>query len=87
MDIQRWFPSDPEAPRSVMSFCAVIVWRAPSRAFGTITEYDVAFLRAGNGEEGTVITKDRDVLFHRVEQLNLPNGGGNVVVQVSLLKI
>ena len=47
----------------------------------------MAFLRAGNGEEGPVIAKERDELFHRVEQLNLPNGGGNVVVQVSLLEI
>ena len=29
-----------------------------------------------------MITKDRDELFHRVEQRNLPNEGGSVLVQV-----
>ena len=65
------------------SFCAVIVWQAPSRAYGVIVGYDVRFLNSGNDEEdGTMITKDRDELFHRVEQRNLPNGRGSVLVQV-----
>ena len=60
----------------------MIVWKAPSRAYGVIVGYDVMFLNSGNGEDGTVITKDRDELFHRVEQRNLPNEGGSVLVQV-----
>ena len=31
---------DPQAPRS---FCEVIVWQAPSRAYGAITGYDIMF--------------------------------------------
>ena len=72
--------SDPEAPRSVTSFSTVIVWQAPSRAYGPIVGYDIMFM---NGEDSIMIMKDRDELFHGVQQGNLPNGGGNVVVQVS----
>ena len=65
------------------SFCAVIVWQAPSRAYGVIVGYDVRFLNSGNDDEdGTMITKERDDLFHRVEQRNLPNERGSVLVQV-----
>ena len=74
--------TDPQAPRSVASFCAVIVWQAPFRAYGPIVGYDVMFV---DGEDTIMITKDRDELFHTVQRGNLPNGGGNVVVQVSVL--
>ena len=73
--------ADPQAPRSVTSFCSVIVWQAPFRAYGAIVGYDVMFM---NGEDSIMIMKDRDELFHGVLQGNLPDGGENVVVQVSL---
>ena len=80
--VQLFF-TDPQAPRSVTSFCAVIVWQAPFRAYGPIVGYDVMFV---DGEDSIIITKDRDELFHTVQQRDLPNGGGgNVVVQVSVL--
>ena len=73
--------ADPQAPRSVTSFCSVVVWQAPFRAYGPIVGYDVMFM---NGEDSIMIMKDRDELFHGVLQGNLPDGGENVVVQVSL---
>ena len=79
MTVQPIF-TDPQAPRSVTSFCAVVVWRAPFRAYGPIVGYDVMFV---DGEDSIMIMKDRDELFHTVQQGNLPNGGGNMVVQVS----
>ena len=37
----------------------------------------------GSGIEGNiVVTKNRDELFHRVEEGDLPRGGGEVMVQV-----
>ena len=74
--------ADPQAPRSVTSFCSVIVWQAPSRAYGAIVGYDVMFIK---GEDSIMIMKDRDELFHGVLQENLPDGGQNVVVQVSVV--
>ena len=73
--------TDPQAPRSVTSFCTNVVWQAPFRAYGPIVGYDVMFV---DGEDSIMITKDRDELFHTVQQRDLPNGGGNVAVQVSL---
>ena len=76
---------DPQAPRSVISFCTVIVWQTPIRAYGTIVGYNVMFV---DGEDSIMVTKERDELFHTVQQSDLPNGGGtgpgNVVVQVGL---
>ena len=57
------------------------MWQAPFRAYGPIVGYDVMFV---DGEDSIMITKDRDELFHTVQQRDLPNGGGNVAVQVSL---
>ena len=62
------------------SYCAGVVWQAPFRAYGPIVGYDVMF---ADGEDTTIITKDRDELFHTVQQGNLPNGGENVMIQVS----
>ena len=75
--------TDPQAPRSVISFCAVIVWQTPFRAYGPIVGYDVMFV---DGEDSIMVTKDRDEFFHTMQQRNLPNGGVNVVVQVSRLR-
>ena len=78
--------SDPQAPRSVTSFCAVVVWQAPRRVYGVITGYDVRFVKFGSdgvtGEASVVITKNRDELFHRVQKADLPRGEGEVLVQV-----
>ena len=80
---------DPQAPRSVTSFCAVVVWQAPRRVYGIITGYDVRFVSPGSGSDGggtgetnVVITKNRDELFHRVQEADLPRGEGEVMVQV-----
>ena len=77
---------DPQAPRSVTSFCAVVVWQAPRRVYGVIAGYEVRFVRPGSdggtGEASVVITKNRDELFHRVQEGNLPRGEGEVMVQV-----
>ena len=57
------------------------MWKAPIRAYWPVVGYDVMFV---DGEDSIMIPKDRDELFHAVQQRNLPNGGGNVTVQVSL---
>ena len=72
-----------EAPIGVLvlSNCSVIVWRAPRRAFGAITGYEVKFF-IPNTSQNKVISKDRDVFFHLVtDSDNLP-GPGDVHVQV-----
>ena len=64
------------------SFCTVVVWQAPFRAYGAIVGYDVMFV---DSEASITIMKDRDELFHGVQPGNLPNRDGNVVVQVSMV--
>ena len=73
---------DPQAPRAVTSFCDVIVWQAPSRAYGAVTGYDVRFFNLGSADEGNVISKDRDELFHVVKESDLPNQGASINIQV-----
>ena len=82
---------DPQAPRSVTSFCCVVVWQAPSRAYGVITGYDVRLFNslAEDGltdSEGVVILKNRDEFFHAVVEEDFPVGSGDseeTLVQVS----
>ena len=85
------FALDPEAPRSVTSFCTVVVWQAPRRAFGVITGYDIAFLSSGAGGIGQgqeiVTTKKGDELFHRVEERDLTGQEGQVFVRVQKILI
>ena len=71
----------PQAPRSVTSFCTVIVWKAPSRAYGLITGYDVFF---SNSNTQVIVRKNRDELFHAVQERELPTIGPEeeIVVQV-----
>ena len=70
------------------SFCAVVVWQAPRRAYGAITGYDIAFLSSGirGTEELTATTKRGDELFHRVEEKdrasNILEREGQVFVRV-----
>ena len=89
-DIQRVyiFPClDPQAPRSVTSLCEVIVWQAPSRAYGAITGYDVIFADTVSTSNSSVVQnlvlKDRDQLFHVVRESDLPRPGGAPMIQVS----
>ena len=67
-------PLDPQAPRNVTSFCSVIVWRTPFRAYGVITGYDVMFFNPEVSGERIVILKSRDEFFHRVDMPNQRNG-------------
>ena len=72
-----------QPPRSVTSFCSVIVWKTPTRAYGVITGYDVSFSLSG-GDNGIVVSKDRDELFHAVRASELPRGEGDILVTVSI---
>ena len=76
---------DPQAPRTVTSFCDVIVWQAPSRAYGVVTGYDVRFFNLGSADEGNVISKERDELFHMVKESDLPNQGASINIQVQCM--
>ena len=71
---------DPEAPRSVTSFCIVVVWRPPNRAYGVITGYDIAFLIGQ--EQEIVTTKKGDEHFHRVEEKDLTGQEEQIFVRV-----
>ena len=77
---------DPQAPRSVSSFCEVIVWQAPSRAYGAITGYDVMFADTVSTSNSSVVqnlvVKNRDQFFHVVRESNLPRPGGAPMIQV-----
>ena len=72
-----------QPPRSVTSFCSVIVWMAPTRAYGVITGYEVSFSLAG-GDNSVIVSKNRDEFFHVVTARNLPRGEGNILVMVSM---
>ena len=75
-----------EAPINVIVLgnCSVVVWRAPRRAFGTITGYEVKFF-IPNTSQNKVISKDRDVFFHLVTDSDTLPGPGDVHVQVHTL--
>ena len=72
-----------EAPVDVqvLSNCSVVVWRAPRRAFGAITGYEVKFF-IPNTSQIKVISKDRDVFFHLMTDSDTLPGPGDVHVQV-----
>ena len=84
--------SGPQSPRSVMSFCSVIVWQAPFRAYGFITGYEVRLFNSnsnmaedfmdGDLVGSVVISKNRDELFHEVSARDMPRGNSSVLVQV-----
>ena len=74
-----------EAPIDVLvlSNCSVVVWRAPRRAFGAITGYEVKFF-IPNTSQNKVISKDRDVFFHLWTDSDTLPGPGDVHVQVHM---
>ena len=72
-----------QPPRSVTSFCSGIAWKAPARAYGVITGYEVSFSLAGR-DNSVIVSKNRDELFHVVRARNLPHGEGNILVMVSI---
>ena len=81
------FLAGPHAPRSVTSFCTVIVWQAPTRVSGFITGYQLRFYSSEQFGSGTgqmvLITKGRDELFHAVSAEDLPpRGSGDTLVEV-----
>ena len=53
--------------------------RAPRRAFGAITGYDVKFF-IPNTSQNIVISKDRDVFFHLVTDSDTLPGPGDIYV-------
>lgn len=55
---------DPQAPRSVVSYCTFITWQAPSTVYSVITGYDVMFLKSTADLNNYVVTKGRNELFH-----------------------
>ena len=71
--------TDSQPPRSVTSFCSVIVWKAPTRTYGVITGYEVSFSHSDNS---VIVSKDRDELFHVVRARELPRGEGDILVKV-----
>ena len=62
------------------------MWRAPSRAYGAITGYDVMFADTVSTSNSSVVQnlvlKDRDQLFHVVTESDLPRPGGAPMIQV-----
>ena len=61
-----------QAPRNVSLFCcSVIVWKAPSRAYGVITGYHISFSLPGRNESVLVVKKNRDEFFHAVKEQDL----------------
>ena len=78
-----------------MSFNSVIVWKAPFRAYGFISGYQIRLFNfeAENGVPGqtdeetlpgsVLISKNRDELFHVLLASEVPSGNGEVFVQVS----
>ena len=62
------------------------MWQAPSRAYGTITGYDVMFADTVSISNSSVVQnlvlKDRDQLFHVVRESDLPRPGGAPMIQV-----
>jgi hypothetical protein len=66
----------------VMSFCSVIVWQAPSRAYGVISGYDLMLFNPGNASESSVINKERDELFHIVKESDLAGSRALANIQV-----
>ena len=75
-----------QPPRSVTSFCSVIVWKPPIRAYEVITGYEVSFSLPGR-DNGVIVSKDRDEFFHVVRARNLPRGEGDILVKVSIFCI
>ncbi len=72
-----------QAPRRVSSFCSVIVWQAPSRAYGVITEYQVSLSRQ-DGNDSVIVNKRGNELFHLVNEMDLPSGQGEILIMVWL---
>ncbi len=73
-----------EAPRHVSSFCSVIVWQAPSRAYGVIMEYQVSFFRQ-DMNDNVVVSKRGNELFHLVNEMDLPRGEGDILIMVCMV--
>ena len=65
---------------NVTSFCSVIVWKAPSRAYGVITGYHISFSLPGENESMLVVRKNRDELFHAVKEEDLKSGNAKFMV-------
>ena len=65
------------------SLCSVIVWKAPTRAYGVITGYEVSFFFPGR-DNGVIVSKDRDELFHIVRARDLPHGEGDILITVRI---
>ena len=63
----------------------MIVWKAPTRAYGVITGYEVSFSLPG-GDNEVIVSKNRDELFHAVKASNLPRGEGDILIKVSISK-
>ena len=76
-----------EAPRRVSSFCSVIVWQAPSRAYGVIIEYQVSFFRQDADNSSIIVNKRRNELFHIVNEMDLPKGQGDILIMVCIVII
>ena len=73
-------PSAPSLVR-VLCSCSIVVWRAPDRAYGSITGYDVNFVPFGLNN--VTISKGYQDLFHVISDDEVPmNIRGNTKVQV-----
>ena len=71
-----------QPPSSVTSFCSVIVWKPPTQAYGVITGYDVSFSPPGE-DNGVIVSKNRNELFHVVRASELPPRQGDILVKVN----
>ena len=60
----------------------MVHWKAPSKAYGAITGYDVSFFLPGKNES-VVVRKERDEIFHIVEDGDLESVQGNTHVKVT----
>ena len=74
---------DPQAPRSVMSLCNVVLWKVPRRAYGVITGYDVHML-IPDTPQSIMVHHDRNEFNHVVSDRERALGPlENIQVQVA----
>ena len=61
----------------------MVYWKAPSRAYGYITGYEVSFFLPGKGNETVVVRKESDEIFHIVKDGDLESVQGDAHVKVT----
>ena len=61
----------------------MVYWKAPSKAYGVITGYEVSFFLSGKENGSVVMRKESDEIFHIVKDGDLESVQGNTQVKVT----